>query len=782
MPSLGPRLSLLSFSLITIYSSSIYAEFKPGALPLMPRVFGEGYFGNRALGVIDGMLPVFGSQDGIFYVDGLGKGGSDDGYLWSAGGGFRGIQNNSFLWGAYAFGDYNRTSRGQHFTVVNPGVEAMTNYWDVHVNGYFPTSKQKSEGLFLGTQLGTTQYISFTGHSQFDSIVNVVEEVGNGVDGEVGLTLPQLRYLRLFGGGYHFAPQHVSDINGVVGGVEVPINNNLTVSVRDSYDRVQKNTALFTVRFTLGGINKGEQPNIHDRLLDPIPRHLGTWDTGSGIPSQQAYINTGVRVLTRDNIWFFSGSGASFAAASGFGNCTFENPCLSSSFNQATLDSINTISPNANLYLGPGNYNNLGGASFVHSNAMATSLLTINGQSLYGRNIDFTASQPQILQGSLLITGGGTDAQGRPLTETIDSLILTNQNGFHPAGLVISGSRVNITNTTVGFDTNRRGYRTAVSIEGASDISIANSVLIGFADANDGSDARATGVSIENSFNINLLNNTILVDATQRTSNSVEARGILVDRGTKVTIQNRQLDVQAHNVGEGNGTSTLAQGVVVVNSKSGDFFNNPTITKSLESPITDQVVGALRALHSLLREPNDVTLNPSRTAAFSVKAENTGGSINTVQAQGINMDNSRVFVRYGNSTGAVPQDIISVNAENNGGTGNKVIAQGMFLNNTLVVSDGAFLNVTGLDNQGSNGSVTSSGYQAQGTAVFSSIVNTGGGFNVVEANSSNSNASLDAVGILLQPITSRTVLFLNTGLFRVTENGVPVTPVISNNG
>ncbi|KTD08245.1 inverse autotransporter beta domain-containing protein [Legionella jamestowniensis] len=784
MSGLSQKLSFLSLSLLAVYNSSLHAEFRPTSFPLIPRLSGEGYFGNRALGEFDGMVPIYGNQDGILYVDGLGKLGSDDGYLGSIGGGLRGIHNN-YLWGAYVFGDYNRTSRGQHFPVVNPGLELMTNYLDIHVNGYFPTTKQKSEGIFLGSDLGTTQYISFTGHSQFDSLINVVEEVGNGVDGEIGLTLPETRNLRLFGGGYHFAPQNTSDINGIVGGVEVPINHNLTVAFRDSYDNVQKNTALFTVRFTLGGIKKSEQPTVRDRLLDPIPRHLGTWDTGSGIPSQQAYLNTGVRVLTRDNIWFFSGTGSPFVAANGFGNCTFENNCLDSSFNQPTLDAINTISPNANLYIGPGTYGNIGTTTSPSSiTAMATSLLTLDGQSLYGRSIDFKTGQAQILQGSLLVTGGKEDEQGRPLTETIDSLILTNQDGQHPAGIVIVGPRVNISNAAIGFDTNDRGYRTAISIEGAQEINISNSVLIAFADGNDNFDVTTTGVAILNSSDITLRNNTILVDATQRTANSVVARGVQIDRGLRVNIENRQLDVQAHNLGSGNDTTTRAVGFDVSNSDDRNLFDNPTLIRSPSNPISNEVIEALRALHSLLRTPTDVALNPSTTAAFNVKAENVGGSDNTILAQGVSMLSSDFLINYrtNSNTGSLPQDIINVEAENRGGMGNDVVAQGVFINNGLIVANGPFLHVVALDNQGSNGSVTAVGYQAQGTQVFSGIVNVSGGLNVIEANSINSNATLDAIGIRLQPVTSRTVIGINEALFRVTENGVPVTPVIDNNG
>lgn len=762
MGDLRIKLSFLSLSILLAHSSSIYAESNSTAFPLHPRVLGEGFFGNRALGEADAMLPILGNQDGIFYVDGLGKVGSDDGYLGSLGAGFRGVYNN-YLWGAYVFGDYNRAARGHHFPVVNPGLELMTNYWDAHVNGYFPTSKRKSEGTFLGTQLGTTQYISFRGHSQFDNLINVVEEVGNGVDGEIGLTLPEVRYLRLFTGGYHFNLQNARDINGVVGGVEMPINNNLSASVRDSYDRVQKNTALFTVRLTLGGINKGEPPNVSERILDPIPRHLGTWDTGSGIPSEQAYINTGVRVLTRDNIWFFSNAGTPFIAANGFSNCTFENNCINTSFTQSTVNAIDGISPNANFYLGNGTYFTGAPTSFLPA-----SISMHEGQAVFGRSADFVQAQQQIIRGQLVLEG----------KNTFDSIAVTNDDGQFPVGLVISGSDVSINNAFIGFDTNDYGFRSAVNVEGANNVSISNSVLMGFVDNRDNVNVSATGVAVINSNNITLRNNTILVDATQRTANSVAAQGIFVDRGSNVSIENRQLDVQAHNLGGGTGVTTSAQGIVISQN------NSTFINKSMLSPIASDVVTALQALHGLLRISTPVAFQPSSSAAFNIKAEHVGGTNNAILARGFNLNMSNpVKINYNNdvllNNALSPQDHINVSAENTGGTGNKVTAQGALLDNSLAIIQGPFLNVTALDNQGINGKVTAIGYQAQGTSVFSSVLNLSGSFNVIQANSINSNAELDAKGIRLEPVTSKTVIDGdNANRFRVTVNGTPVYPAI----
>ena len=80
----------------------------------------------------------------------------------------------------------------------------MTNDWDLHINGYIPTKREKSEGIFFGNQLGITDFVRFSGHQEFDNLFEKVEEVGAGFDAEVGYTIPGKRRYRLFGGGYFF--------------------------------------------------------------------------------------------------------------------------------------------------------------------------------------------------------------------------------------------------------------------------------------------------------------------------------------------------------------------------------------------------------------------------------------------------------------------------------------------------------------------------------------------------------------------------------------------------
>ncbi|ASQ45041.1 right-handed parallel beta-helix repeat-containing protein [Legionella clemsonensis] len=581
-------------------------------------------------------------------------------------------------------------------------------------------------------------------------MINLVEETGNGVDGVIGLTPPDTSYLRLFAGGYHFSFKEAQDINGIIGGVEMPLNQYFTVSVRDSYDRVQKNTALLTLRLTLGGIAKSEQPNIHERLLDPIPRHLGTWNTGAGIPTQQAYVNTGVQVLTRDNIWFFSSSGAPFVAANGLSNCTFENKCNSTSFNQLTLDAIDSFSPNANFYLGPATYGTLNSVSSMrsHTTALLSTLSLNEGQSIYGRNGDYKARQNETIIGSLILSGN----------DTIDSVTLLNNNGENLAGLIIRGSNIRITNSKIGQYSNLTGYRSAIEIEGANNVTIESSDVIAFLEDRDIFDGAPIGILVQSSTDIHLLNNNILVEATQNISDFATAQGIVIFQSKDVEIQNKRLDVKTFSSG---GEVAFATGIQLVESQA-------TILKSLLYPE--------RLPEEMIRHPN---IDPLVPAAFNVEAHTVGGENNFSTAIGIEVRRSTALINYNlNISPSIGEarDKIQVTAENIGGNSNIVGAFGMIIFEGRASVKGVHLNVDAIDMNG-NGSVFASGYEVGGFT-SPSILALSPSVNTIRATTNNSTATLDAMGINVYEGGEIAPGYDINQFFIVTENGQRVFPPI----
>ncbi|QLH41869.1 MAG: inverse autotransporter beta domain-containing protein [Coxiellaceae bacterium] len=336
------------------------------------------------LGIANGdlMLPLFGNNDNAFLLDGQAKYGNDTNSAISGGLGFRHVYHDARILGGYLYVDRNRfVNEGdlttENFWFVSPGIESMGNLMDLRINGYIPVSSQQEN-------VGTSQAITFSGHSEFDTTINNLNSTGPGIDGEIGLVkVPHIPHLRAYVGGYHFEPKDQDNITGASGRVEFPLNHYVALTAVDTYDNNVHNTFQVGIRLTLGGMNDDVSgKDIQRRIVDPINRNLSTQYTGTAQPVIVSQ-STGNSRLLMDNIYFFtSNDGTAFNAAQGTNNCTFEHPCSGTSFTQSTVNSIGTITNNANLFFNPGGYSLNGQLSLVE------------GQSIFGRSFDYT--QPAV--------------------------------------------------------------------------------------------------------------------------------------------------------------------------------------------------------------------------------------------------------------------------------------------------------------------------------------------------------------------------------------------------
>ncbi|HCA90103.1 MAG: hypothetical protein CMF38_02725 [Legionellaceae bacterium] len=408
-------------------------------LPYHLRAIGEGTAAERvSFGSAEVMLPVVGNQNWIGFVDGSGRYADNEAWFAGMGLGARGVRRNA-IFGAYVFVDHNESIHHRTFNVANPGLEFMTPHWDGHLNGYFPLNgKSRSLGIYPGLDIGARQTLRFQNHTLYEYLYNVADSIGSGVDGEVGYKLSNLYNVRAFVGGYHFNIAHGPSINGVQAGFEIPLNKRLTLIVRDAYDQVQHNTLMGTLRVTFGQQAPVhiDEFNIRQRMLDPIRRNLGAYQTGTGVPvvKTQQRLNEAQSLIT-NNIWFFSENGQAFDAANGFGNCTIDNPC--GTFSQAAIDGVDALSPNARLFVNTGTYDNP---------AQGTGLALNAGQSVIGRTNNFrraaSADNRPLINDSLTLTSNNFIANLRVNGQTVDNGVLS--------GLVIApgaSSNIVINNT-----------------------------------------------------------------------------------------------------------------------------------------------------------------------------------------------------------------------------------------------------------------------------------------------------------------------------------------------
>lgn len=421
-------------------------------LPFVPRMTLDGLIGSDGLAGGDAMVPVYGDERGIFFLDIAGKTAFDNPSLASLGGGLRKVWSEDQILGAYVFADRSVSDQSNAFWFVSPGIESMGRVWDFRANGYIPTgSTRVSSGSGFADEFGNYNYVSFNQHNQFDVLVNNFEEVGWGVDGEIGRRIPGLPAMRAYLGGYHFNLENADDINGVSARLEYPITRLFTFSLRNSYDNNQNETIEAQFSLTLGGVNDTPQdPNqpIEQRLLDPISRNLATLGQANGEPIVNEQEVVSGSIIENSNIWFFdANSHQGFVNAN---SCTAENPCSSPSFNQSTIDSINAVSTgNPLFYFRAGSYSALTNGS--------PDVLT--NDSLYSRNYNYTAPQRgAIFSGGFVING----------QSTLDSITLFNSSEFvQPVGLMINpGAKVTLNNSVVGAVNNntKQAYTTAIHL------------------------------------------------------------------------------------------------------------------------------------------------------------------------------------------------------------------------------------------------------------------------------------------------------------------------------
>lgn len=481
----------LSWVIFLLFSAPTFpvgnGQVANSLLPLPPRVSIWGSSGTNTFGEGDAMIPIWGNLDQTFYGDISAKYGDDRAWFVSGGLGGRKIILNNTILGAYLFTDYNKTPDANYFTVLSPGVELMTNTWDGHLNGYVPVGKKsKSMGIFPGSQLGMPNTSFFRGHTQYDYLFNSLENVGSGMDLEIGHTFNTFSYLkrtRAFAAGYYFAPKDAQNVRGIQAGFEMPLNYKwASVEVRDSYDNLNHNTFVLTLSFTFGGLDKTGEPNIHDRMLDRIPRHLGNLNNGDGIPSQNVIVNTGQTTITEDNIWFFQ-QGASTLNGVTFDQCTFENPCIG--INQNVINSIDTLNKNALFYFAPGNYFPI--ASPAPS---AGPLLLNNGQTFWGRTSNYknpaSGGNRAIFNGVLQLSGNNTLDSVQIVNDSVDEAL---SNGFQlsKTGVhILPNSNGNIILHNVNIQVNNNDLnRGAISIfaDGNSDVLISDSTLTAISNA-----------------------------------------------------------------------------------------------------------------------------------------------------------------------------------------------------------------------------------------------------------------------------------------------------------
>lgn len=454
-----------------------------------PRLIVTGLAGADPLGRGDFLYPFWHGPCSIMFGDLQGEYGEFG--AWYAGGGigYRQITDPTKIFGAYLFYDVNRSKHDNTFHVISPGVEVISQQWDARLNGYFPVSdKTKKTGPFIfpvvdncGVNTGN-QFIEFQGHTEFTRQFVDLEEVGPGVDGEIGFTFARANHLQVHAGGYYFHLRDFDDIKGVEGRIGLPLTPQILVTAESSYDNQQRGRIVAGLQITFGGPRHYNPYAITSHLEDPIMRNLGTVGRGNGIPIISRRKDAGL-VTIRDNIFFFSPTGTATVGGANAG--TFENPFAPTQFSQATVDSVFVQTGDGNFFFATGTYTIAG--PFAPNQVVTLH----DDQGLFGRTADFRFSavgdQRPILLGGLIFTGhNNLDSM-----QLINSLVNTDGAGRVVAIDMVNAPDNHICNSLVRATSTFTGilgegeFNTAIGIHAnGSGLSIETSVIEGNAVVN----------------------------------------------------------------------------------------------------------------------------------------------------------------------------------------------------------------------------------------------------------------------------------------------------------
>ena len=237
--------------------------------------FRLGFRRQRLNLTADVLVPVFGYATQFTYVDPQFIYHNNDGdfYTGSVGVGERWLTSSAGILGAYVFGDYNRTAQGNEFWFVSPGVEHLGVNFDFSANLYIPVSNQKvNTGTEFADEAGDFNDITFSGHNQYDQLVNGFESTGWGGDAELGYRIPIPLNPKVYLGGYYFAQDDADSIKGVTFRAEIPVNQYIAVLASEAYDNVEHNTVKAGVTIWFGGRQTSYNFNgdLATRMVDPI--------------------------------------------------------------------------------------------------------------------------------------------------------------------------------------------------------------------------------------------------------------------------------------------------------------------------------------------------------------------------------------------------------------------------------------------------------------------------------------------------------------------------------
>lgn len=287
---------------------------------------------ERQIGELDLFAPLWQDDDSLLFLNLRGQGDDDANAEGNAGLGYRTILpgllfGEDWIVGGYGYFDYRHSDDTDNdFLGGTLGIEALSEDWDVRMNGYIPEDDAKSAPDGNRIQIRGNLLRFRPGE----------ERALYGVDGEVGWRLPlpedsALWDTRVYVGGFHFDAEDASNVSGPRGRAEVrlhdlplmPPGSRFTLGGEVQWDDVRGTQyfglARVRVPFWGWGASASSRPTLtklERRMTDPVVRDVDIV-TGETLGRPELAVNP-VTNQTVSRIYF--------AAAGGTGPGTKDRP------------------------------------------------------------------------------------------------------------------------------------------------------------------------------------------------------------------------------------------------------------------------------------------------------------------------------------------------------------------------------------------------------------------------------------------------------------------------
>ncbi len=186
----------------------------------------EGKWGSeRSLGEIGAFLPVWQNEKTLVFGDVRGRFDDQSTSEGNFGGGIRYQVTDQWIVGGYGFYDRRHTRSNNTFEQATIGAEALSENWEMRINGYIPESDEKT----VNAGISSTTGLASGGTLQLSTTTSggVVERALPGFDMEVGhrFELPGNWEFSTYGGGFHFEADDYSKVSGPRGRAELSYKN-----------------------------------------------------------------------------------------------------------------------------------------------------------------------------------------------------------------------------------------------------------------------------------------------------------------------------------------------------------------------------------------------------------------------------------------------------------------------------------------------------------------------------------------------------------------------------